>query len=124
MRVNDDFKKWNVESQVDDKESVLSYWKEMLTLRKKEADVFVYGKFEMVPAEKSGADVLAYTMTELSGEKRALVLLNFSDRKQRFDGDGFENWTRLIGDNPSQSIRKGGVGLRAYKGVVFSNWTS
>jgi len=124
MRVNDDFKEWNVESQVDDKESILAYWKAMLALRRKEADVFVYGKFEMVPVEKSGEDVLVYTMTEASGEKSALVLLNFSDQKQRFGGDGFEDWKRLIGDNTSKSIQKGGVDLRAYEGVVFSNWAS
>jgi alpha-glucosidase len=124
MKVNDDFKEWNVESQVDDGESVLSYWKEMLALRRKEADVFVYGKFEMVPVEKCGEDVLAYMMTELSGEKKALVLLNFADRRQRFDGDGFEDWKILIGDNLCKSIQKGGVDLKAYEGVVYSNWIS
>ena len=34
MRVNDDFREWNVESQVGAEESVLRYWKEMLALRR------------------------------------------------------------------------------------------
>jgi alpha-glucosidase len=34
MRVNDDFKEWNVASQMTDPASVLTFWKRALALRK------------------------------------------------------------------------------------------
>jgi alpha-glucosidase len=121
MRVNDDFKKWNVENQVKQEDSVLSYWKEVLTLRKKEKDVFVYGRFEMVPVEESGEDIFAYTMSSTVHTKKALVALNFSDRKKKFGGNGFEGWRKLIGGTSEQKLGKGGFTLQAYEGVIFSN---
>jgi hypothetical protein len=50
-------------------------------LRKSEADVFNYGKFEMVPIERSEGDVFAYTMSSAVDGKKALVLLNFSGKQ-------------------------------------------
>ena len=34
MRVHDDYKEWNVEKQLQDRESVLSFWKAMIKFRK------------------------------------------------------------------------------------------
>jgi len=49
MRVNDDYKLWNAESQISDPRSVHSFWKEALRLRKTN-DVLVkpccYGQIE------------------------------------------------------------------------------
>ncbi|KAF4628534.1 hypothetical protein G7Y89_g9622 [Cudoniella acicularis] len=89
MRVNDDFKEWNFEGQVGDKDSVLTYWKNILYFRRKESGVFVYGKFEMLDPATSGEDVFGYTMTDYSGSKSALVLLNFSDQVQNITADRY-----------------------------------
>jgi alpha-glucosidase len=35
MRVNDDYREWNVATQKDDEGSILSFWKAMLIFRKK-----------------------------------------------------------------------------------------
>lgn len=40
MRVNDDYKEWNVAAQRDDEGSVLNFWKKLLQARKKH-DVLV-----------------------------------------------------------------------------------
>ena len=40
MRVNDDYDTWNVAAQAEDPDSVLSFWKKALALRK-QFDVFV-----------------------------------------------------------------------------------
>ena len=122
MKINPDFKEWNVDTQIYDKQSVMSYWKEMLGLRKKEADIFVYGKFDMVSIQRSGEDVFAYTMSSLIDDKKALVLLNFSVKENNFVGKGFESWRKLLGANPVERISSKAVDLNAYEGVIFCNW--
>lgn len=122
MRVNDDFTEWNVESQLDDNDSVLSYWKEMLKLRRSEKDVFVYGKFEMLEGEGIPEDVFVYTMASHDGSKKALVVLSFAGETRNVSVRGFERWERLIGDYPAAKIEGSDLELRAYEGVVFCNW--
>ena len=50
MRVNDDYKFCNVAAQVGSKTSVLSFWKEMLALRKKDEDVLASCQLSAVHA--------------------------------------------------------------------------
>jgi len=40
MRVNDDYQSWNAASELEDKDSVFSFWKRALEMRMK-SDVFV-----------------------------------------------------------------------------------
>ncbi|KAF4973863.1 hypothetical protein FZEAL_9181 [Fusarium zealandicum] len=122
MKVNDDFAGWNVESQIRDDDSVLSYWKEMLKLRRAEKDVFVYGRFEMIEGEQVPEDLFVYTMTSDDGRRKALVLLNFADELRVVNLESFRGWKRLIGDNEVKDIGGSGVPLREYEGVVYCNW--
>lgn len=123
MKTNDDYKEWNVESQVNDPDSVLSYWKAILALRKKEKDVFVYGKYEMLEGPDVPEDAFVYMMESFGGEKKAVILLNFSDESQKIKGDQFSGWRRLIGDNSVVKIDEGtGVELAPYEGVIYCNW--
>lgn len=119
IRTNDDFEMWNVERQEGDGESVLGYWREILGLRKRGKEVFTYGRFEMVGVEGSGEEVFAYTMSSVDGGKKALVLLNFSDKKQPLGETGFEGWGKLIGGNAVGEVGKEGVELKAYEGVIY-----
>jgi alpha-glucosidase len=121
MRVNDDYEDWNVESQDGKHGSVLEFWRHMLDLRKKEKDVFVYGRWEEVPAQESGEDVFAYTMTSGEGEK-ALVLLNFSEEEHIFDVQTFTGWKKLVGESQTEAIGKQGVPLKGYEGVIYCDW--
>lgn len=123
MRVNDDFGDWNVKKQFDDDNSVLSNWKSMLQLRKKEKGVFVYGHFEMVPVEEGGENVFAYTMADTTGQRKALVSLKFSDKEQVFAATGFEDWRQLIGENRNVQISKQGLELKPYEGAIYCNWS-
>jgi oligo-1,6-glucosidase len=122
MRVNDDYKEWNVKSQVDDKKSVLSYWKSMLQLRKAHKDVFIYGTFKIMPDENLGDLVFAYTMTNQDQSKMALVVLNFSENEKVFEG-AKEGWRKLAGE--AEYTSKEGhdrLALEPYEGVVYCDW--
>lgn len=59
--------------------------------------------FEMIPIERSGEKVLAYTMSSVEEGKKALVLLNFSSERQRFAGDGYAGWKAIIGRGMGES---------------------
>ncbi|KAM0425338.1 hypothetical protein ACHAPT_009394 [Fusarium lateritium] len=120
MPVNDDFHDWNVQEQENDDDSVLAFWRRVLALRRRERDVFVYGRFSMLDAYAESEDIFAYTITSYD-EKVALVLLNFSDAEQRVELEMYSGWKKLLGDN-AEKIEGGGLYLKAYEGVVYCDW--
>ncbi|MGN1267669.1 MAG: alpha-glucosidase [Dorea sp.] len=75
LRCNDNYKEINVASQINDKNSVLSYYKELIRLRKNELykDALVYGDF--TPVYEENANVLGYVR---GGDvHKIMVLANF-----------------------------------------------
>ena len=124
MRVNDDYKEWNVAAQEGKDDSVLTFWRSMLKLRKEHKEVFIYGRWEEIDVQRSGEDVFAYTMTAQggAGARKALILLNFSEQKNIFAGDGYKGWKRIVGENEKE-ILNNGVELSGYEGVVYCNWS-
>ncbi|KAK1638524.1 family 13 glycoside hydrolase [Colletotrichum phormii] len=120
MRVNDDYGEWNVERQEKDEDSVLAFWRRVLSLRQQEKDVFVYGTFSEVTDLEESEEVFAFTMTSHE-EKKVLVLLNFSDKQQKLELQGFGGWKQLLGTN-AESIGGGSITLQPYEGVIYSNW--
>ncbi|EFQ96462.1 hypothetical protein CFE70_010006 [Pyrenophora teres f. teres 0-1] len=83
MRVHDEYHSINVASQEHDEESVLSFYKRMLGVRKEHKDVFVYGSFELLdPQEKE-----TFTYRKKGAGKAALVVLNFTTEEQRLEYD-------------------------------------
>jgi len=78
MRVNDSYSEINVAQQSGDKNSVLSFWKRMLALRKEYADLFVHGSYEVHDAD----NLSTYTFVKENEELTALVALNFSEEEQ------------------------------------------
>jgi oligo-1,6-glucosidase len=78
MRVHDDYKTINAAQQEKDDDSVLSFYKRMLRLRKEHKDVFVYGTFELLDAE----DPDTFVYRKRYEEKTVLVALNFTTKPQ------------------------------------------
>lgn len=71
----------NVASQIDDPQSVLSFWKEALAFRKKNADVLVYGDYQTLGLEDK--DTLSFLKETQDGQKKAVFVGNFtSDEKK------------------------------------------
>ncbi|KIL88533.1 hypothetical protein FAVG1_07778 [Fusarium avenaceum] len=118
MRTNDDFEEWNVKKQEHDQDSVLNFWRQVLEVREKEKDIFVYGRFSILPEYKDSEDIFAYTMTSYDG-KSAVVLLNFSEKEQRVCVEGYSGGKRLLGNN-TEVFTQEGVVLRPYEGVVYA----
>ncbi|KAK9384666.1 glycoside hydrolase superfamily [Lipomyces mesembrius] len=75
MDVNEDYKVWNAESQVNDPSSVYAYWQSVFRLRREFKDVLVYGKFALVDALNES--VFAYK--RVHGSTEALIVTSFKD---------------------------------------------
>ncbi|ERF75323.1 hypothetical protein EPUS_00115 [Endocarpon pusillum Z07020] len=76
MDVHPDYTEWNVENQIDDPDSVFSYWKAVLALRKELKDIFVYGDFQMLDPEGEESVVFIRSADE---RNKALVVMSFKD---------------------------------------------
>lgn len=78
IRVNSNYREVNVSRQSSDPNSILSYYKEMIALRKAEPTL-VYGTFD--PLDGDNPSIYAYHRSWKG--KTLLVLLNFSSQNQR-----------------------------------------
>jgi len=78
MRTHDLYKEINAEKQEKDVDSVLSFYKRLLKLRKEHKDIFVYGTFELLEPE----DENTFVFKKHYQEKTALIALNFTTSHQ------------------------------------------
>lgn len=81
MRVHDLYPEINVAKQQKEEDSVLAFWRDMIRFRKENADVLVYGAFEAFEPENEKTFVFA----KRSGERKAVVALNFTSEEQAVD---------------------------------------
>ncbi|KAH8880202.1 putative alpha-amylase [Thozetella sp. PMI_491] len=99
MTVNKDHIDWNVSAQLHDKESVYSYWKSMLTIRKEYFETLVYGAFEMLPETETGEFVLGYERISAESSQTMAVFLNLSDSPIEVATERYRGWIVVISNN-------------------------
>ncbi|CAI7660930.1 unnamed protein product [Penicillium bialowiezense] len=125
MRVNDDFKTINVETQMSfpshesGKLSVWQYWQQALQHRKQHKDVFVYGDFEDLDFDNE--QVFAYLRADADRRENWLVVMNWTTSVVEWTlpvGIQVTSWVfstlqtaPIRGDQPT-------VRLRAFEGVI------
>ncbi|MCD7819737.1 MAG: alpha-glucosidase C-terminal domain-containing protein, partial [Lachnospiraceae bacterium] len=117
MMVNPNYTRINAASQISDPESVYQYYRKLIALRK-ENDIIVYGSYELLAPE----DENLYIYTRTLGEKKLLVICNFSGQEQTLPAEAAvlvsENQGILIGNYDAPAAD----GLRPYEAVVY--WLS
>ncbi|KAK5129217.1 hypothetical protein LTR08_003741 [Meristemomyces frigidus] len=79
IKVNEDYKEWNVEVQEGQEHSVLEFWRGLLRMRKQEPGL-VYGRLAMVDWESE--DVYAYTRA--TAEAEHLVVCSFTEKTMQW----------------------------------------
>ncbi|KAL5504797.1 hypothetical protein ACEPAH_7460 [Sanghuangporus vaninii] len=125
MRVNDDYLSWNVASQIDDNDSLLSFWKKLLKIRK-ENDVLVYGDFELI--DEPNESVFAFKRTLDS--QIAIAVLNFTTKDVEFaipkvaDRSSTEQLRLLVSNNKpelseSEILTGNTLRLSGYEGRIY-----
>ncbi|WP_043930877.1 alpha-glucosidase [Bacillus sp. EB01] len=77
--INPNYTKINVASQLDDKDSILHFYKELIRLRK-ENKLFVYGKYDLY--HPNHPKLFVYTRT--LGSQKAIILCNVHGTPSRF----------------------------------------
>ncbi|KXH69682.1 alpha amylase [Colletotrichum salicis] len=93
MRVHDEYKSINAAKQRGDPDSILSFYKRVLKLRKQHRDVFVFGSHRLVDPENERTWViLKESPAPVDGKeggvkRRALVVMNFSKEDGESGGD-------------------------------------
>jgi len=112
LALNPNYKKINVADQLRREDSVFHYYQKLIRLRK-ENEIIVYGKYELLLPEDE--NIFAYTRT--LGDKKLITVCNFSKTEQKFDFTGYENAKVLI-SNYGGDIRDGGI-LKPYEAVVL-----
>jgi alpha-glucosidase len=80
MGVNENYKEINVEASLQDPNSILHFYKDMIKLRK-ENELFIYGTYDLILPEHE--QIYAYTRT--LGDKRAVVISNLTNKAAQYE---------------------------------------
>ena len=115
LGVNPDYKEINVESQLMDSDSLLSFYKKMTALRKTQEykDTFVYGSFK--PYKEDQENLIAYTRTE---EKNILVMGNLQSQPRNVELPE-EVKNVLLNNQEEVQIKNGTISLNPYQFVIL-----
>lgn len=114
IKVNENYKKINVASQIEDPESILNYYKRLIQMRK-EYDIISYG--EIVPLAEEHPSVFAYKRV-YHGET-LIVLNNFYGRETKFAAETENGNFQCILSNYEGTKWKKNITLRPYESAVF-----
>ncbi|MEW9050833.1 MAG: alpha-glucosidase [Neobacillus sp.] len=79
LGVNPNYSEINVEAQENDPDSILSFYKKLIKLRK-DHPLFVYGTYELLLANHPRL----FVYTRKLGSRQAIVMNNFSEQSTRF----------------------------------------
>lgn len=118
LRVNPNYKDINVEKEMEEDESVLHYYRKLIRLRTEGAykDVAIYGDFRPYPVTSD--HVIAFTR-EHEGS-RLLVVLNFSKEETAVELDSAD-YELVLGNYGDMGERYDGRYLcRPYESVILS----
>lgn len=118
IKINPNYTSLNAAAQEKDANSVLNYFRSIVTLRK-ENPVLTYGKYTLL--DKGNPKVYAYTR-ELNG-KKWMVLLNFSKDVVDFNFNEYKSTDKsLIISNYSNAPKTAGVSvsLQPYQAVIYN----
>ncbi|WP_273123834.1 glycoside hydrolase family 13 protein [Bacillus weihaiensis] len=79
--VNENYKRINVEQQLQDETSVLHFYKKMIILKKTE-DIFTYGTYDLILEDHPS--IYAYTRTQ--GDDKVVIFTNLTDQTVSWEG--------------------------------------
>ena len=113
LTINSNFTKVNVDESEKDPNSILNFVKKIIALRKEHKDVLVYGKYALL--DKDNQQVYAYTRE--SGNKKFLVLLNFTSATTKANTGLDISKAKVLINNYDKPNADGS--LRPYEAVIY-----
>lgn len=102
LKVNPNYKEINVKKQLAEEDSVLAYYKKLISLRKSEEwkEVFTYGRF--IPLFEKEDNIFAYERK--LNDKSVIVLANFDKGEKTLQFDKIANLSVLLNNKGSIQI--------------------
>lgn len=116
LKVNPNYRQVNVADELKEKDSVLNYYKKLISLRKSEEykELFTYGSFEPAYLEKEKI----YAYYRILDGKRVLVAANFGENSMGLELEG-HNAKLLLSNMDEPEVSEGKLLLRACEAVVL-----
>lgn len=89
----------NVASQLKDPNSVLAFWRKMLSMRREHGDLFVYGRYLCL--DINDPNLFAFEKVAQDGKSKAIVVLNFSTNQLHWKAskDDYHSTLSTIGND-------------------------
>lgn len=117
LKVNPNYKALNVKEQLTDENSVLSYYKKLLALRKSEEwkEIFTYGKF--IPLFEKEENIFAYERK--LNDKSAFILVNFGKENAVLSLNDIANHPILLNNKKIVLLENNQITLQSCQVVVF-----
>ena len=107
LPVNPDYAQGiNVAEQINDPDSLLSFYKKMLHIRKANP-ALICGEYQ--PLFEESTDFLAYL--RIAPQQKCLVILNMADKPQSIQPAAGLSLTRVIFSNPTRHLEETGPGI-------------
>ena len=111
--MNDKYKHINVENELNDNNSVLNYYKELIKLRKSAyEDVLIDGDFVRLNQYEVNEDMFVYKKTY--NDKSILVIINLGENPILYDYNLIINKKKII-----SNYKDNGNVLRPYEAMIL-----
>ena len=114
INVADNYKSINVENEKDDKDSILSFYKKLITIRK-ENTVISAGNISFIDTDEN---IIAYKRS--LGERKILVFCNMSNKDESLDID-LDGFKKLIGNYSELNYVDKNLKLSPYEFLAVEN---
>lgn len=116
LKVNPNYKELNVKTELGDENSVLSYYKKLIALRKSEnyKEVFTYGTF--VPIFENEPDIFAYERR--LDNQSVIVLANFGKEAKTLILNQIADRPDLLTNQPDVQIADNQITLKSCQVIV------
>ncbi|MFD2563051.1 alpha-glucosidase [Aquimarina rubra] len=115
LKANPNYVNINVENQDKDPDSILNFYRGLLSTRKKH-DVFVHGNFEEIAFNNPNLYVYKKTLDQ----NTIMVILNFNNTEELFDsGYDLKGIEILVNNYKNLEIDNASMTLKPYQGVVL-----
>lgn len=117
LKVNPNYKALNVKEQLTDENSILSYYKKLLALRKSDEwkEIFTYGEF--IPLFEKEENIFAYERK--SNDKSAVILANFGKENAILSLNDIANHPILLNNKKTVLLENNQITLQSCQVVVF-----
>lgn len=115
IKVNENYKKINIKDQMENKDSILNYYRQLIDLKKREKTL-IYGKFKMVLSDDE--DIFSYIRKDES--KEYLILSNLSEKRKTVSISQYINkkFKILITNNHRKSIDFKKIDVKEFESFV------